>query len=326
MAVFLKGTKESYELLASKDPNAWYIITDTHELFIGEELYTEHVRFYTDELPETPATGVLYIDEDNGTGSVHDGANWATIIRPIVKTIGIAATDSQVPSAKAVRDYVNGKITDLTEGDGVVVDVVAGDDPGTLKVVMGDESESDVVLEGLAHSVEYNSSTLTLTIPMVGSAQPLVINLPRDNFVESGYYDGDTSDIVLILKDETEVKIPAVDLIDIYTSGSGANDTVKIAVNSDNEISATIAIDTSYGILGVAADGKLTVNLAGYVTEDELADMLGDMYELIDEETSFGDIIADKISDAIDDFITDEITPLKERVSALENAALWGTF
>lgn len=135
---------------------------------------------------------------------------------------------------------------------------------GTLTVTKTDDSTADVALTGVAHDITYDSTALTLTIPQVGSTN-LVVNLPRDNFVESGSYNPETECIELVLKDETVISIPASSLIDIYTSGSGEDDTVKITVSEDNEISATINVDTST-VLAIDEDGAITIDLSAYAT------------------------------------------------------------
>ena len=40
--------------------NAFYLCTDTREIYFGADLYTEAVRFYDGTKPTAPAQGVLY--------------------------------------------------------------------------------------------------------------------------------------------------------------------------------------------------------------------------------------------------------------------------
>lgn len=55
---------------------------------------------------------------------------------------------------------------------------------------------------------------------------------------------------------ESHIYLNVADLVDVYTSGSGANDAVKIAISSDNKISATV---TNKGItLAMLADDVQT--------------------------------------------------------------------
>ena len=106
-----KGLKAN--LPAERNVNSFYLCTDTRELFFGADLYTEAVRFYDGTKPTAPAQGVLYIDTVSGAGDVWTGTTWKSVFTAIVTktvatTIGAAASDSEVPTAKAVKDYVAG--------------------------------------------------------------------------------------------------------------------------------------------------------------------------------------------------------------------------
>ena len=88
---------------------AFYLTTDTHEVYFGQNLYTEPVRFVT-ERETTPAQGVLYI-LSSGLGEVYDGSAWKTVIKPTGTKIEAGVTDEQVATAKAVKDYVDNLVT-----------------------------------------------------------------------------------------------------------------------------------------------------------------------------------------------------------------------
>lgn len=88
---------------------AFYLTTDTHEIYFGQNLYTEPVRFVP-ERETTPAQGVLYI-LPSGLGEVYDGSAWKTVIKPTVTTIEAGVTDEQIATAKAVKDYVDNLVT-----------------------------------------------------------------------------------------------------------------------------------------------------------------------------------------------------------------------
>ena len=88
---------------------AFYLTTDTHEVYFGQNLYTEPVRFVT-ERETTPAQGVLYI-LPSGLGEVYDGSAWKTVIKPTVTKIEAGVTDEQIATAKAVKDYVDNLVT-----------------------------------------------------------------------------------------------------------------------------------------------------------------------------------------------------------------------
>lgn len=88
---------------------AFYLTTDTHEVYFGQNLYTEPVRFVP-ERETTPAQGVLYI-LPSGLGEVYDGSAWKTVFKPTVTKIEAGVTDEQIATAKAVKDYVDNLVT-----------------------------------------------------------------------------------------------------------------------------------------------------------------------------------------------------------------------
>lgn len=88
---------------------AFYLTTDSRELYFGDKLYTEPVRFVP-KRETAPAQGVLYI-LPSGLGEIYDGSAWKTVIKPTVTKIEAGVTDEQVATAKAVKDYVDNLVT-----------------------------------------------------------------------------------------------------------------------------------------------------------------------------------------------------------------------
>lgn len=106
-----KGLKAN--LPAERNANSFYLCTDVRELYFGTDLYTEAVRFYDGTKPTAPAQGVLYVDTVSGAGDVWNGSAWKSVFTAIVTktvatSISASASDSEVPTAKAVKDYVSG--------------------------------------------------------------------------------------------------------------------------------------------------------------------------------------------------------------------------
>ena len=61
---------------------------------------------------------------------------------------------------------------------------------------------------------------------------------------------------------ESHIYLNVADLVDVYTSGSGANDAVKIAISSDNKISATVT-DKGITLAMLADDVQTAIGKAG---------------------------------------------------------------
>lgn len=84
--------------------NAFYLCTDTREIYFGADLFTEAVRTYTGEKPAIPATGVLYVNTDTKVGEIWTGSAW-------VQLFGGSSTDDIVFTEDLVFTYQFGKYT-----------------------------------------------------------------------------------------------------------------------------------------------------------------------------------------------------------------------
>jgi hypothetical protein len=331
--IFVKGLQAKYNALDPKSATTIYFTTDTRSLYVGGVLYTEPVRLYTGALPATPAVGVLYFNTDTGLGSVYNGVAWTVVLKPNVTVIDEGATNDVIAPALAVKNFVEAAIEsaieEVTGGSSVVAGVASkSGSNGTLEVTKGDGSVVEAPLTGIAHDPVWDSANLKLTIPVVGSSN-IIVNIPKDQFVESGAYDSASKEIVLTMKQGGSVRIPASDFVDIYTSGSGANDTVAISVSSDNKISAAFAVDTT-GALGIASNGKLTIDLSGYATsaragaiETRMTSAEGAINTLNGNAQTAGSV-AKAVADAVAG-VSSAVNAIDERLDAVEAALVWGT-
>jgi len=236
------GLQAAYDALETKDSDILYFCTDSKKIFKGSVEMTEQVRFAaTKSGVASPVSGKLYIFADTGTVEVYNGSAWTVVSYPILKSIaggdaGITAssTDVQVPSAKAVYEYVQG----IIGGDDVVTNVTADTDAATIVVTKGDGSTSDVVVPGVVTTPSYDAETRTFTFPISNDAEhPVVIELGKDIFIDpdanNRYENGN---IYLYLNDgtsttnPTELVIPVTALVTDYFG----DDTNTISVNVDN--------------------------------------------------------------------------------------------
>lgn len=121
-----KGNRAN--LPATREVDAFYMCEDTRELFFGANLYTDAVRFYTGEKPVNPAQGVLYFNENTGSGDVYNGTAWVNVIKPVATIIDGNADHTTVPSAKAAKDYIDKKVADVVAGEvGTLGDLASKD-------------------------------------------------------------------------------------------------------------------------------------------------------------------------------------------------------
>ena len=211
-------------LPASRNAKSVYFVTDAKEIYFGQDLYTEAVRFYTGEKPAVPAQGVLYVNETTGAGDVWTGTAWKPIFKAYATTIDATASDDTVPTSKAVKDFVDTEI---------------GKIPAQVDYTVTVEESSP---EGYAKAY---------TIKQKGAAVA-TINIPKDMVVESGSVVTDPAGqpkgtylkLVLANATEDEIFINVGDLIEYVTSGSAEGDMVMINIDANHKVTATITDGT----------------------------------------------------------------------------------
>lgn len=103
---------------------------------------------------------------------------------------------------------------------------------GTTTVIVPSKQDvSEQIKEAVIDAfidVDYNPNTGVLTFEQQGGGSKS-IDLPLELIVESGYYDSETQELVLILANGQEIRIPIGDLLtdldahNIRFNGSGTN-------------------------------------------------------------------------------------------------------
>ena len=245
---FAYGSKINYDALKVKDTNTLYFLTDTLQIFKGTEEYTKSCKLVA-TLPESgQIQGIIYVRTTDFTLHVYNGTEYVQLNKATVTAIpDTGATDDNVPTTKAVADYVTAKIEAVTGGKGLfVTDVKYAD--GKLSVAKGD-TPVETVLTGVVHTPTYDAETRTIKLPVFGGDE-LDINLGKDLVVTSGKYDADSQEIQLTITSGDVIKIPVGSLIDIYTGIATSSATVT--VNDQNQISVAVKVSAN-------ADNSITI-------------------------------------------------------------------
>lgn len=262
MVTFNTATQAVYDGLSNISNDALYFITDTHRIYRGSTLYTGIVQLVT-SFPASGEVGVLYIAKSNLEGRIWQNGAWQTVALGYTSTVTEDAT--KLPTAQAVATYVTNAIATALGGSSSVISNITyasenastsgtGNDERNLLITKSDGSEETVALSNLVSSVNYDSENLVLTFRLSGVADPVVVNLPQDNFIVSGTYDQATNNIVLTMKDGSTINIPASGLVDIYTGGT--TQSITVSVSSGNVITANISVSASANnILSINSDG-----------------------------------------------------------------------
>lgn len=111
---FKYGSYDSYKALAVKSADTLYFTTDTLQIFKGDKEYTKSCRLVT-SLPESGQVhGVVYIRSTDMTLHIYNGTGYTQLNKTAITAITDGATDDNVPTAKAVADYVTSKIDSVT--------------------------------------------------------------------------------------------------------------------------------------------------------------------------------------------------------------------
>lgn len=95
----------------------------------------------------------------------------------------------------------------------------------------------DNITQKLIRTAELDETTGIVTFNHLDGSKSS-IDLPLEKLLKRGYYDDQTKELVLVFNDDTETRIPAERLVDVYTGTEGKQ--VQILVSATNEISAII--------------------------------------------------------------------------------------
>lgn len=240
MIKWVVTTAAAYEKLGSKENNALYFLSDTGEIYKGSKSFTEAVVLVS-EFPAKGALGKIYVHNTTLEGKIWAGSEWKTIIEPVVKTLTDETTVNGPVSGEAVKAYVTKKFT--TEVQGQFVEGITYDKVKKQLKYTKNKQEQTVAIDGFVTGASYAGETGILTFTVQGG-EAISINLPKEDFVSGGSYDNRTHEIVLTLTQGGEVRIPATDLVDVYTASS--TETVEMTVH-DNNITANVKVSSEGG-------------------------------------------------------------------------------
>ena len=250
MIKWIVATAAQYAVLKSKDANALYFISDTGEIYKGDKSFTEAVTLVS-EFPAKGALGKMYVKESNLEGKVWTGSAWKTVIKPIATSLSDSVACDTAVTGDAIKTYVSNKFTQAVTGK--FVEGIAYDKATKDLTYTKNGATQRVAIDGFVTGAKYTGDTGILSFQVEGG-EAININLPKDNFVKSGSYDGDTQEIVLTMTQGGEVRIPAVDLVDVYTVGNTA--TVAMTMDDSNNITANVKVSATGGnALQAKADG-----------------------------------------------------------------------
>lgn len=304
---FSYGSKANYDKLTPKDSNTLYFITDTRQIFKGTDEYTKSCKMVSALPASGQIQGVIYFRMTDYTMHIWNGTEFIQMNKQTVTQIPAnGASDDNLPTTKAVADYVNAKIAAVEGIKGKFVTDVTYN-AGTLSVAKGGEPVT-TTLTGVVHEPTYDSSTRTIKLPVFGGDE-LVINLGKDLVVKTGTYNSKTREIELTITTGEVVKIPVGALIDIYVGV--VTPTAEVTVSNDNKISVNVRVSTK-------GNNSITVE------EDGLYVAVPDAYTKAEADAKVkvvNDKLDEHIKDAVKHITADERTAWDKKPTQDELAA-----
>lgn len=269
---FFAGTLEQYTGLAAKDANSLYIIEDAGRIYKGDKNVTSDTSLVA-EVPDTLAPDkVAIVKITAGTQTVYDiyvgdSSSVPVKVQPGVITDGSLFADdgtygSYTATVSAIKTFVNQAVQGATSGTSAAF-IDASFSDGTLTFTPADSSgNKNVELTNVAHGIQWDAAQFKLTIPQYGVEEDVVINIPKDFFLQSGEYIEDheftpsegepyhSPAIHLVVNiqggeegTQQDIYIPVKELVDTYTVAS--TDTVTLTMTPQHEISAQVKFDTT---------------------------------------------------------------------------------
>lgn len=114
---FAYGTKARYDALAPKDMDTLYFTTDTLQLFKGTTEYTKSTKMVSSLPAAGQVQGIIYFRMTDYTMHIWNGVEFVQLNKTTVTQIPADATNDDIPTTKAVADYVNANWTLLNDNN-----------------------------------------------------------------------------------------------------------------------------------------------------------------------------------------------------------------
>ena len=278
---FAYGTKARYDALAPKDMDTLYFTTDTLQLFKGTTEYTKSTKMVSSLPAAGQVQGIIYFRMTDYTMHIWNGVEFVQLNKKTITQIQADATNDDIPTTKAVADYVQAKIEAVEQNKGLYVTDVTYKD-GVISVAKNDEPVT-TTLTGVVHAPTYDAETRTIKMPVFGGDE-LTIALGKDLVVKSGIYNTATHEIELTITTGEVIKIPVGSLIDIYIGV--ATSTATVTVSDDNKISVAVRVSAKANNSITIEDDGLYVAVPDAYTKAETDAKIKKVQDQLDGHTA----------------------------------------
>lgn len=191
---------------------------------------------------EGDATKLAFFIGIDGAGAVYEVGSYETMqaiqadltaLKGKVGDVADLDTTAKDTLVNAINELkagldaaTSGGVTSVSPGAGISVDNTNHNSPKVSAKVATAETGNILVVDetkGLYATLDFTYEKTTGTLKLTGSNKfSKSVNLVIPSVVKSGRYESATNELVLVLNDDSEVKIPADDLIDEWTVASTA--------------------------------------------------------------------------------------------------------
>lgn len=309
---YKQGSKATYLGLLARDPNALYFCTDTHELFRGDDLYSDGLRVVESfqALPTyaLAADGILYFCKDTGCGFVLNEARdgWLPVVHGIDNDT-IVVNDNGLMRVNIIPfSSVSGLEEKLSEIEQRIVtsgaisgtsDELAISDDGTLSIraveqvkIVGLEDRLANIEKSIVGGIRYCGSVETFDNLPTGAETGDLYEVREDNSEwcwngEQWFEYGKTTDHEAYA---TKSEVRAIAQMVGYEVAYKPEGTL---VNySDEEIRIMCAVDTAWTHQNSGENSDANsyyIGFKAYAPSDDVVSFKEDLAEIISDETMY---------------------------------------
>lgn len=261
---FLRGTSAAFEALTPKDNNAFYYLTDTNQLFLGNQLLADHPEVET-------LKGALETYKTNNDARV----------KTVEDNIGTVGDFNEIGTT------VSAAIVKLAN------DIKTAQGAGVVTV------STETTTAGMSKSYTFTQNGHEITV--IDIPKDMVVSGGEVVKDPVGQAPGTYICLTLANAEEDKLYINVAGLVDIYTAAEGAAE-IQLAFGGTNgyEVSATLVdggVSTAKIAEGAVTTGKIAdKNVTKAKLEQTVQDSLGKAdtaVQTVAEGTANGEILVD---------------------------------
>lgn len=179
------SSKDYYEL-DDKNINALYFISDTYEIYKGNQSFTDAVELLTGEFPSIGAINKIYINRSSLEGKVYTGVDWVTVMKPISSVLSEDTTDdNSLITGSGIKLYVSKVMENILVDAGITGNTIKIGEPITIKGVnIGSYKDGDIITKDIDLYAILKNLLQTQVVPLY--TEPNITTSLKPTNLEAG--------------------------------------------------------------------------------------------------------------------------------------------